>query len=88
MMAANSTTPTLRASSALSNPIPPGPSDPSSMPRPRNATSAGTPIRAAPNATTMAPASTAPMTRRSSPSFMPPPLPPPSPARPPAWLPA
>ena len=43
--------PTSRASFASSNSIPPGPSEPSSIPSPRNATSTGSPVRAAPSAT-------------------------------------
>src|SRR4051812_14373177 len=60
--------PTSRASSASSNSMPPGPSDPSSIPSARNATSTGSPVRAAPNATRMLADSTAPTSRRSVPS--------------------
>src|SRR4051812_3504574 len=60
--------PTSRASSASSNAIPPGPSEPSSIPSARKATRTGSPVRAAPNATTMAADSTAPTSRRSVPS--------------------
>ena len=52
--------PTSRASSASSNSIPPGPSEPSSIPSARNATRTGSPVRAAPSATTMLAARIAP----------------------------
>ena len=45
--------PTWRESSASSKSIPPGPSEPRSIPSPRNATSTGSPAARAPSATTM-----------------------------------
>src|SRR5688500_6840495 len=46
----------------------PGPSEPSSIPSARNATSEGTPVREAPRATTMLAVRTAPTSRRIVPS--------------------
>ena len=54
-IAASDTTPTSRASWASSNAIPPGPSEPRSIPIPRNATSAGKRVFAAPSARHNAP---------------------------------
>src|SRR5215210_1178230 len=62
--------PTSRASLASSNSIPPGPSEPSSIPRARNATRTGRPVRAAPSATRMLAARIAPTSRSMSPSSM------------------
>src|ERR671911_1159861 len=62
--------PTSRASSASSNSIPPGPSEPSSIPIARKATTTGSPVPAAPRATTMLPATIPPTTSRRRPSSM------------------
>src|SRR4051812_47987144 len=62
--------PTLRARSASSKSIPPGPSDPSSIPSARKATSAGTPAREAPSPTRMLAARTPPTSSRSVPTSM------------------
>ena len=48
--------------------VPPGPSEPSSMPSARKATSTGSPVRAAPSATTRLAARIAPTSRSMSPS--------------------
>ena len=50
---ARPTMPTSRASVASSKSIPPGPSEPRSIPRARNATSTGSPVRVATRASTM-----------------------------------
>ena len=65
---ARPTIPTWRASSALSNSIPPSPSEPSTIPSARNATRTGSPVRAAPSANTTLKARTAPTARSISPS--------------------
>src|SRR5581483_2280136 len=63
------TTPTSRASFALSNSIPPGPSEPSSIPSPRKATRTGSPVFAAPKATPTLAARTAPTASIERPRF-------------------
>src|SRR5215204_3266386 len=60
--------PTSRASSASSKSIPPGPSEPSSIPSARNAERTGTPVRAAPSAAMMLAARTPPTSRSMRPS--------------------
>src|SRR5262245_9146383 len=72
-IATRPTMPTVRASSGSLNSMPPGPSEPSSIPSARNATSSGTPLRLAKYAPTTASRSTAPTARSSFPSIASPP---------------
>src|ERR687897_1659382 len=60
--------PTSRASSASSNSMLPGPSEPSSMPSPRKATSTGRPVRVAPRATRRLAARIAPISSSRRPT--------------------
>src|ERR671910_3662164 len=67
-MSARPTMPTSRASSASSKSIPPGPSEPSSIPSARNADRTGSPVRAAPSAAMMLAARTPPTSSSMRPS--------------------
>src|ERR687897_2128067 len=60
--------PTSRASAASSKSIPPGPSEPSSIPSARNAERTGSPVRAAPSAAMMLAARMPPTSRSTRPS--------------------
>ncbi len=67
-IATSPTTPMVRASSGSSSGIPPGPSEPSSIPSPRKTTRSGSPVRPAANAPRSDASRMAPTTRRSRPS--------------------
>src|ERR687897_1487992 len=67
-ISARPTMPTSRASAASSKSIPPGPSEPSSIPSARNADRTGSPVRAAPSAAMMLAARTPPTSRSTRPS--------------------
>src|ERR687897_1452423 len=67
-ISARPTMPTSRASAASSKSIPPGPSEPSSIPSARNADRTGSPVRAAPSAAMMLAARTPPTSSSMRPS--------------------